>query len=105
MNHPGAPELDPAGTFAWAAAFAFELPGTVTSEAREIELSRRLCKREIRRAKSRPGVFAVHSFEPFGNSAFEVRHRDAFVDAQALELVEHRRVRHIWRVASIDAAG
>ena len=37
--------------------------------------------------------------------ALEVAHRDAFADDEALDLLEHRRVRHVEVVAAVDAAG
>src|SRR5689334_219627 len=32
-------------------------------------------------------------------------HRDSLIDAQALELVEHRYVRHVGRIATINLSG
>ena len=104
MDHSRAAELYPAGTFAWAAAFSVDLACTVTSETGKVELSRGLSKREVRRTKTRNGVRAIHPFEPLGHRAFQVSHRDTFVDTEAFELMEHRRVRHIGRVAAKDLA-
>ena len=100
MDHSRAAKLDPAGAFARAASFAFEFAGAVAFEAREIEFRRRLGKREVGRPKTRDRIVAEHSLEPFGDGAFEMGHRDAFVDAETFELMKHRRVRHVRRVAA-----
>src|SRR3954464_14457167 len=100
MNHSGAAELYPTGAFAWTTAFSLEPARAVTSEAREIKLGRRFREREVRRAKPSDGVSTVHSLEPFGNRALQMSHRDVLVDTETFELMEHRSVRHIRRVAS-----
>src|ERR1041385_6024253 len=100
MDHSGTAELDPAGAFARAAAFAFEYAGSVAFETREIELSRRLGEREVARAKTGYGFLTEQAFQPLGDCAFQVSHRDAFVDAEAFELMEHRRVRHVRSITA-----
>src|SRR5688572_28279081 len=102
MHHPRAAEFDPAGAFARAAAVAFESAGAVTLEAREVELRRRLGEREVRRAKTRDGVFAEQALQPLGHRALQMGHRNAFIDAKTFDLMEHRHVRHVRRVASED---
>lgn len=100
MDHSRAAELYPASAFAWTAALTVDLTGSVTAKAREIELGRRLGEREVRRPKSRDSVGAIHPFEPLGNCPFQMRHRDAFVDTEAFQLVKHRCMRHVGRVAA-----
>jgi len=104
MNHPRTAKFYPAGPFARTTALAFELTGSVALETRKIELGRRLGEREVRRTKPRDSVLSVHSFEPFGHGALQMSHRDAFIDAKTLELMKHRRMRHIGRVAAKDLA-
>src|SRR5262245_22962602 len=102
MHHSGTAEFDPTRTFARSATLSMNSSGAVAFETREVELSRRLGEREVARTKTRLGVLTKQTSEPLGDRSLQMRHRDAFVDAKAFELVEHRNVRHVGRVASED---
>src|ERR1041385_2781031 len=94
MHHPGTTQFDPAGILADAttAALAFE--------ATEIKLRTRLREREIRRPKTRHRVSAEYAPQKLGDCSFQVRHRDAAIPTEPLDLEEHRVVRRIRSIAT-----
>src|SRR5687767_4437556 len=98
MHHPRTAKLYPARTLTRTAPSVFILPGAMTLKAREVELGRRLGEREVARAETGDGILAEQTPQPFGDCTFQMGHRDPLVDAQAFDLVEHRRVCHIRRV-------
>src|ERR1051325_1243916 len=97
MHHPGTTQFDPAGILADAttAAPAFE--------ATEIKLRTRLREWEIRRPKTRHRVSAKHAPQKLRDRSLQVRHRDAAVDTETLDLKEHRVVRRIGSIATKHA--
>src|SRR5262249_55271551 len=99
MHHPRTAQLDPARVFtnATTRAFAFE--------ATEIELRARLSERKVRRPEARDRVRPEHSSQKLRDRTFQMRHRDAAVNAQSFNLEEHRIVRRIRRVAPKHTAG
>src|SRR5882724_11034554 len=104
MHHAGSAEFDPAGAFAWAAALATDLARPVTYKTRKVELGGRLGEREVGRAKACFCLRAKQTLQPFGYSAFQVGHCDAFIDAQALKLMKHRGMRHVWGISAKNFA-
>src|SRR3954447_16707525 len=105
MYHSGTAELDPAGAFTRAASFAVELAGAVAFEAGEIEFGRGFREREVGRPKTRGRLLAEQALEPFCHSALKVGHGNALVDTQPFDLVKHRNMRHIRRIAAEDLPG
>ena len=57
------------------------------------------------RAEADDGILAVHRLNERLKRALEICHRDALVDHQTLDLVEHRRVRRVDLVLAVDSAG
>ena len=98
MNHAGATHFDPARLFADAAARA------VAFETSVINLSARFDEGKVRRAKARLRIGAEQSADEFFDRAFEVAERNALVHQQAFDLIEHRVVRGVWRIAAKHAA-
>src|SRR5690606_13331814 len=82
IDHSAPTPLDPART-----AFEGRVP--------QVELGRRLGEREEVRPKARLGLFAEQLAREVVQRALQVRHRDALVDDEALDLSEHRKVRRI----------
>src|SRR5690242_7146923 len=99
MNHSRAAELDPAGVLADAT------PGAFALEATEIKLRARLGEGKVRRAKTRDRVGAKHAAQKLRHCSLQMRHRDAAIHAESLDLVEHRIVRRVGRVATKNTSG
>ncbi len=64
----------------------------------------RLDERKVARPEAHLEIALEERAHELGERAFQVGEADVFVDKQALDLVEHRRVRLI-RIAAIDLAG
>ncbi len=105
VNHSRTAEFNPARTFARATAFVFKRAGAAAFETGKIKLRARLGEREVRRAQANARFLAEQTAQPFADRAFQVRHRDIFVHAQTFNLMKHRRVRQVGRVAAENSAG
>ena len=99
MHHAGTAQLDPARVLTDATTTSLAL------EATEIKLGARLRKRKVGWAKARDRVRPEHSPQKLSHRAFQVRHRDAAVDAQSFDLKEHRIVRGIGSIATKYTSG
>ena len=98
MDHAAAEHLHPASG---PADHALALHQGVA----DIDLGRRLGEREVAGAQAQHDVVALEErLEEGLERPLEVAERDALVDHQPLDLVEHRRVRRV-AVRPIDAAG
>ena len=97
VHHAAAEDLEPAGLLADAAA------GAVAEHALDVDLGRRLGEREVRRPEAQAARLLEELLGEAGEHALEVREADVLVEHEALDLVEHRRVRHV-RVAAVDRA-
>ena len=86
MDHAAAQEFEPAAVLADAAA------GAAADDACELELQRRLGEREVVGAPLQRRVRAEERSREVLEGALEVAHRDPLVDAEPLDLVEHRHV-------------
>ena len=89
MDHPAPEQLEPAAVFADAAA------GAVTDDALQLELERRLGEREVVGTPLQRRAGAEERPREVLEAALEIAHGDALVDAESLDLVEHR---HMGRV-------
>src|SRR5438105_1954990 len=85
--------------------FADATARTTATEATVIDFSARLSERKVGRAKARLRLWAEQAMDEFSQRAFQMRHRDSSINAQALDLKEHRIVGWIGRVATKDSAG
>ena len=97
VDHAGAHDLEPAGVLAGAAALA------AAQLAAHVDLDARLGEREEVRPHADGAVGAEELAREVVHRALEVGQRDALVDDEALDLVEHRRVRGVG-VAAVDLA-
>jgi len=97
-DHAGAHDLQPAGVLARAAALA------AAELAAHVDLDARLREREEVRPHADVPVAAEERPGEVRDGALEVGQRDALVHHEALDLVEHRRVRRVG-VAPVDLAG
>jgi len=89
-----------------AAAAPFDPAGTVAeSRMPNIHFGARLSKGEIVRPQAHFGVLAKHRLRQMVQRASEVRHGEAAVNRDSLNLVEHRRVGGIELVGSIHPSG
>src|SRR5262249_34973476 len=98
VHHPAAEDLEPAGLLAHTATVA------VTGEAQHVHLGRGLRERKEGRPEADPRARPEHLAREELERPLEVGHRDAAVDRQPFDLVEHRGVRHVDDVAAIDLA-
>ncbi len=98
IDHAGAEDLEPAGVLARAAA------GATAEQAFDVELDARLGEREEVRPQTDGAVGPEELAGELVQRALEVGQGDAAVDGQALDLVEHRRVRGV-EVGPVDLAG
>src|SRR4051812_34914404 len=87
VHHAAAAPLDPALARADPAAVA------LAGEALEVDLGGRLGEREVRRPHPALQPLAEHGPRERVDGAAQVRHGDALVDDEALDLVEDWRVR------------
>src|SRR4051812_40117000 len=102
VDHAAAAPFDPA----LAATGTAVLDGprlTPADEADHVDLGRGLGEREVRRSEPCRDPLAEHLLGEVVEGALEVGHRDALVDDEPLDLVEHRRVRRVVRVGAEDA--
>ena len=97
VDHPAPAELDPAGARARPAAAA------VADGAGDLVLGRRLGEGEVGRPQPRVDVGAEVGGGERLDGAGQVGERDAPVDHQALDLVEHRQVAGVGGVAAVAA--
>ena len=98
VDHAGAHDLQPAGVLARAAA------GAAAQAAVHIHLDAGLGEREEVRAHADAAVGAEELAREVSHGALQVGQGDALVDDEALDLVEHGRVRGV-RVAAVHLAG
>ena len=71
----------------------------------DVELGRRLGEREVVRPEPAGEVAAEERLRERVDRAGEVRHRDATIDDETLDLMEDRHVRRVGRVAAEHTAG
>src|SRR5262245_45851105 len=98
VHHSGAPELEPAGVLARAAA------GAAADAARDVELAARLDEGEVAGTKPDLHVVAEESPPHRGARSLEVRKRHPLVDDQRLQLVEHGKVGRV-EILPVDPTG
>src|SRR5260221_3781120 len=98
VDHPRAAELHP------SRARAHRAPGTATKDARHRELDRGLGEREERRKEARLDVGSEQRVDECLDGAEQVAERYPLVDREPFDLVKHRRVPGIERVAAERAA-
>src|SRR6478735_5299848 len=67
----------------------------MADEADEVGLHARLGEREVRRPHPRPRALAEHHVDEVVDRSSQVRHGQALVDRQRLDLVEHRGMRRV----------
>ena len=97
MDHAAAEDLQPVVALA-----DHEL--VLAAPAADIHLGRWLGEREERRAEADAQIVALEiRTDEIAQAALQVAHMRGAVDHQALDLMEHRRVRHV-AVAAIGAA-
>src|SRR6267143_2268913 len=89
VHHPGAEHLHPAAALADLAA----LPAA--ERVRDVHLGGGLGEGEVAGPQPRLDVGAEERLHERVERAAQVRHRHALLHVQALDLVEHRRVRHV----------
>src|SRR5688500_2408381 len=94
MNHSRAKDLHPSSALAPPASRA------VTQLALHIHLGRWLGERKKARAEACLRL-AEQPVGEMGERRFQIDERDAFVDCQAFDLSEHRRVRGIEEIAPV----
>ena len=70
----------------------------------DVELRRRLGEREVRRPQRVRVARRTCARAKWSSVPLQVGHRHALVDGQALDLVEHRRVRRVELVGAVDPA-
>ena len=99
MDHAGAQDLDPALTLAGGAARAAALV------ALDVHLAAGLGEGEVVGAEAGDGAGTVELADDGVEGALQVRHGDALVDDQALDLVEHGGVGGVHLVLAVDPAG
>src|SRR5699024_6954155 len=99
VYHARTENLEPALALAELSALA------AAGEAGDVDFGRRLGEREVVRTEANLCRLAEHGLSEGLECALEVAHRDSALDDQALELVEHRRVRRVDRVRTVDSAG
>ena len=104
VDHAAATPLDPALALAGAAVLHGRALAAA-DEAAQVDLGAGLGEREVRRPEAGVHALAEHRRGEVVEGALEVGHRDALVDDEALDLVEHRAVRGVVLVGAEDAAG
>ena len=77
----------------------------VADEADEVGLHARLGEREVRRAHAGAGALAEHHADEVVDGAAQVRHGQALVDREGLDLVEDGGMRGVEVVGAEDLAG
>ena len=92
MDHAAPQQLDPAGVPAGPASDA------VAHEAGDRQLPAGLDEREVVGREAGADLLAEHRPGERGERPAEIGHRQALVDREALDLVEHRHVRGVGRV-------
>src|SRR5205085_321564 len=93
VDHPAATPFDPAFRTAGAARIVGVTDRrTPAHETLQIGLGARLGERKIRGPKPSSDALTEHGRRQRGKGALEMSHRDALVDHQTLDLVEHRAV-------------
>ena len=96
MDHARAEELDPS-VAAHAAAHA------VAEEAGHADLGARLDEREVRRAEAHTPSLAEQRLRHRLEGALEIGERDALVDDERLDLVEHGQVGGVCGLPPVHA--
>src|SRR5688572_4626728 len=94
MHHSRPEYLHPAGALAAGAA------GSVTELALHVHLRRGLREREVARPEARLRL-AEESVGEMSQRRLEIDEADAFIDCQAFNLGEHRRVRGVEEIAAV----
>src|SRR5205085_3109918 len=94
VNHAGAHHFDPSRAFANAAA------GSIAEHTRDVDFCSGFDKRKEARPQARFGLLAEESFMKAFQRSLQIGERDALIDDQTFDLMEHRRVSRIERIAS-----
>src|SRR5205823_1910865 len=98
VHHARSAKFDPTRPFADATACASAIEATV------IDFSARLSEWKVRGTKARLCLRPEQAMNKFRQRAFQMRHRDSAIDAQAFHLKEHRIVRRIGSISAKDSA-
>src|SRR5262245_25971824 len=98
MHHAGSTQLDPAAPFTDATTLAAAIETTI------IDFSAWFGEWKVRRPKARLRCRTEEAVHKFGQRALQMRHRDAAIDAQPFDLIEHWIVCRVGRVAAKDSA-
>src|SRR5260370_40434611 len=98
MDHARAAQFDPAGPLTDTTARAAAIEATV------INFSARLSERKIGRSKAGPGFRAEQAMNELRQSTFQMRHRNSASVAESFDLIEHRIMGRVGRVAAKDSA-
>ena len=105
VDHPGAEDLDPAAALAQRVALAAgEHAAAVAAEAGDVDLHAGLGEREEVGLQPRLALGPEDRPRDRLERPREVGERDALGDREPLDLVEHRQVRGVDRVAAVDGA-
>src|SRR5579864_1385657 len=97
VDHAAAGDLEPAGVLAGAASLAG------TEEALHVDFGRRFREGEVRGPKAHREVSLEEGLQEPMQYRLHVGEADVLPHHESLELVKHRRVRHV-RVAAVDAS-
>src|SRR5205085_7909785 len=98
MNHARSAKFDPSRAFADATACASAIEATV------IDFSARLSEGKVRGTKARLCLGPEQAMNKLRQRAFQMRHRNSAIDAQAFHLKEHGIVRRIGSISAKDSA-
>ena len=104
VDHAAAAPLDPALALAGAAVVDGGVQAAA-DEAAQVDLGGGLGEGEVRRTEAGADPLAEHRRGEVVEGALEVGHGDALVDAESLDLVEHRAVRGVVLIGAEDATG
>src|SRR5712691_6554172 len=98
MHHARPAQLNP------TRALANTTPCTTAFEATEIKLGARFGKWEVRGPKAGDSLWTKHAAQKLRYSTLQMCHGDSPVDAQSLNLKEHRIVSRVRRVTTKNPA-
>src|SRR5437667_9107821 len=98
MHHAGSHDLDPARSFAHAAARA------LARNTRDVHLGARLDEGKEAWPQASSRLFSEESFVESVQRSFQVGERDPFIDQQTLHLMEHRRMCRVEGITPKDSA-
>ena len=99
VNHATTQKLDPSLAFTQPATFA------MAGKALDVQFCAGLGEGEVMGAETNHRILAIKPFDENLQGAFEIRHGNAFVYNQALNLMEEGGVGGIHGIGTIDPAG